>query len=156
MKKTIYSIFAAALLVSACNSSSTKTSGNDKIQAEAQKYLDVYNAEYQRLSIVANETSWKSNIYIVDGDTATKNATNRASEAVATFTGSNANIDSAKKYLAIKEQLTDLQLKQFQFILYNAANNPESLKDMVKERIAAETEQNDKLFGYNFMIDGKF
>ena len=155
MKKTIYSIFAAALLVSACNSSSTKTSGNDKIQAEAQKYLDVYNAEYQRLSIVANETSWKSNIYIVDGDTATKNATNRASEAVATFTGSNANIDSAKKYLAIKEQLTDLQLKQFQFILYNAANNPESLKDMVKERIAAETEQNDKLFGYNFMIDGK-
>ena len=25
----------------------------------------------------------------------------------------------------------------------------------MKERIAAETEQNDKLFGYNFMLDGK-
>lgn len=154
MKKNLI-LLASIIAIASCNNADKKSADNSHVQAEAQKYLDVYNAEYQRLSIVANETSWKSNIYIVDGDTATKNATNRASEAVATFTGSNANIDSAKKYLAIKEQLTDLQLKQFQFILYNAANNPESLKDMVKERIAAETEQNDKLFGYNFMIDGK-
>ena len=152
MKKHLTIISVAAILISACNSSSNKTGGNEQVQAQAQKYLDTYNAEYQKLSIAANEASWKSNIYIVEGDTATKNATNRTSEAVATFTGSNTNIDSAKKYLAIKEQLTDLQLKQFQFILYNAANNPESLKDMVKERIAAENEQNDKLFGYNFIL----
>lgn len=155
MKKHILPIFGAALLLSACGSGATKNSDNATVQAQAQKYLDAYNSEYQKLTIAANEASWKSNTYIVERDTATKNATNRTSEAIATFTGSNANIDSAKKYLAIKEKLSDLQVKQFQFVLYNAANNPESLKDMVKERIAAETDQNDKLFGYNFMLDGK-
>lgn len=153
--KKILILVAASGIFTACSSSSTKSNGNEKVQADAQKYLEIYNTEYQRLTIAANEASWKSNTYIVEGDTATKNATNRSNEAIATYTGSNANIDSAKKYLAIKEQLTELQVKQFQFILYNAANNPESLKDMVKERIAAETEQNDKLFGYNFMLDGK-
>ena len=153
--KKILILVATIGIFTACNNSSSKSNGNEKIQADAQKYLEIYNKEYQRLTIAANEASWKSNTYIVEGDTATKNATNRSNEAIATYTGSNANIDSAKKYLAIKEQLTELQVKQFQFILYNAANNPESLKDMVKERIAAETEQNDKLFGYNFMLDGK-
>ncbi len=153
--KKILILVATIGIFTACNNSSSESNGNEKVQADAQKYLEIYNSEYQRLTIAANEASWKSNTYIVEGDTATKNATNRSNEAIATYTGSNANIDSAKKYLAIKEQLTELQVKQFQFILYNAANNPESLKDMVKERIAAETEQNDKLFGYNFMLDGK-
>jgi peptidyl-dipeptidase A len=155
MKKHFYYLTALTVALVSCKNSSTSTDKNALLQQQAQSYLNSYNAEYQRLSIVANEASWKSNTYIVEGDTATKNATNRSSEAIAVFTGSNANIDSAKKYLAVKEQLTEIQVKQFQFILYNAANNPESLKDMVKSRITAETEQNDKLFGYNFMIDGK-
>ncbi len=148
-------VATAFIALIACNNTSNKTNGNEQLQAQAQKYLDSYNAEYQKLIFASNEAAWKSNTYIVEGDTATKNATNRTSEAVAVFTGSKSNIDSATKYLALKDQLTNLQLKQFQFILYTAANNPESLKEMVKERIAAETEQNDKLFGYNFMIDGK-
>jgi peptidyl-dipeptidase A len=155
MKKYSIVSIAAVLVVTACSNPSKNNSANESIKAQAQKFLDAYNKEYQLLSIASNEASWKSNTYIVEGDTATKNATNRTSEAIATFTGSNANIDSAKKYLALKDQLSELQVKQFQFVLYNAANNPESLKDMVKERISAETEQNDKLFGYNFMIDGK-
>ncbi len=155
MKFSTGTILAFVILASACNNSKQGGSDNAAVQAQAQKFLDAYNAQYQKLTIVASETSWKSNTYIVEGDTATKNATNRSAEAMAVFTGSTSNIDSAKKYLAIKEQLTALQVKQFQFVLYTAANNPESLKDMVKERITAETEQNDKLFGYNFMLDGK-
>ena len=61
MKKQLTLIFAAAILLSACNSSSNKSNGNNNVQAQAQKYLDAYNAEYQRLSIASNEASWKSN-----------------------------------------------------------------------------------------------
>jgi peptidyl-dipeptidase A len=155
MKKQFPQFIAILLFASACNNSEKQSNDNEHIQAQAQSYLNAYNSEYQKLTIASNEAAWKSNTYIVEGDTATKNATNRSNEFMAKYTGSNANIDSAKKYLALKDQLTELQVKQFQFILYAAANNPESLKDMVKERIAAETEQNDKLFGYNFKIDGK-
>ena len=116
MKNYISTFFASILIVSACNNSSNKTGGNEQVQAHAQKYLDTYNKEYQRLTIASNEASWKSNTYIVEGDTATKNATNRTSEAVAIFTGSNTNIDSAKKYLALKEQL--LTCKRSNFSLY--------------------------------------
>jgi hypothetical protein len=97
MKKHFYYLTALTVALVSCKNSSTSTDKNALLQQQAQSYLNSYNAEYQRLSIVANEASWKSNTYIVEGDTATKNATNRSSEAIAVFTGSNSNIDSAKK-----------------------------------------------------------
>jgi peptidyl-dipeptidase A len=45
--------------------------------------------------------------------------------------------------------------KEVRLILYVAANNPESIADVVKERIKAETAQTEKLFGYDFKINGK-
>ena len=54
-----------------------------------------------------------------------------------------------------KSSLSDLQVKQLNKILYAAANNPQTVSGLVKERIKAENAQTEKLFGYDFKIDGK-
>jgi peptidyl-dipeptidase A len=120
-----------------------------------QTFLDSYNKKYQELSIISNEADWKSNIHIVEGDTTNATALNIASEEYAKYTGSSENIETAKKYLAQKEKLTELQVKQLNSILYKAANNPETIQDVVKARIKAETKQTENMFGFDFKIDGK-
>lgn len=64
-------------------------------------------------------------------------------------------IEKAKTFLAQKKELTELQVKQLEAILYAAANDPALVEALVKERIAAETAQTEKLFGYQFTLDGK-
>lgn len=156
MKKTLLLIPAFAVLLACGGDKTGGTSGSDKgLQDTVQGYLDKYNKEYQRLSIIDNEAEWRSNTHIVEGDTTNSSATNRAEEAMATFTGSTENIETAKKYLAQKDKLTELQVKQLEKILYKAANNPSTIEDVVKQRIKAETQQTEKLFGFDFKIDGK-
>jgi len=48
--------------------------------------------------------------------------------------------------------LTPVQVKQLESILYQAANNPAIVPDLVKQRIAAEAAQNEKLFGFDFKM----
>jgi peptidyl-dipeptidase A len=38
--------------------------------------------------------------------------------------------------------------------LYKAADNPQTVPELVKQRIAAETEQTEKLYGFDFKIAG--
>jgi peptidyl-dipeptidase A len=40
-------------------------------------------------------------------------------------------------------------------MLYNAANQPGTVPDLVAERIAAETQQVETLFGFEFMLRGE-
>jgi len=124
-------------------------------QEEAQQYLDTYNKKYQELYYASSKAEWKSNTEIIEGDSTNGIATRRANEAMATFTGGAANIEMAQKYLAQQDKLTALQVKQLNSILYKAANNPETVSEIVKARIKAETEQTEKLYGYEFTIDGE-
>ena len=89
------------------------------------------------------------------GDTVRPAESRRAAEALAAFTGSTKNIETARKFLAEKDKLTPIQVKQFEVILRLAANNPATVPDLVKQRIAEETAQNDVLYGFDFKIDGK-
>ncbi|HEX8774687.1 MAG TPA: M2 family metallopeptidase [Pyrinomonadaceae bacterium] len=129
-------------------------SGTDA-SGEAQKFIDEYTAEWTRLRYAYTQADWKSNTQIIEGDKANAEATNAALEKLTTFTGSRANIEAATRFLKQKDKLTPLQVKQLQNILYAAAESPETAKDLVKERISAETAQNEKLYGYDFKIDGK-
>src|SRR5690606_32557277 len=54
-----------------------------------------------------------------------------------------------------KSKLDAKQVKQFEMILYAAANNPQTIADVVKERIKAENEQTQKLYGFQYMLNGK-
>jgi peptidyl-dipeptidase A len=125
------------------------------VRQQAQTYLDGYNQKYQELVITQNEAQWKLNTRIVKGDTITGKLADAADKEIAQYTGSKSNIDSAKKYLSIKDQLTPLQIRQFEVILFNAGNNPAVAEAIVDRRIEANNKQTSLLFGFKYSIDGK-
>jgi peptidyl-dipeptidase A len=126
-----------------------------KVQQEAQVFLDAYTERMLALYYDTSEAEWRSNTYIVEGDTATAAATRQVKEAYAAFTGSKENIERTRAFLEKKDKLTPLQVKQLEKILYAAGNNPQIVPEIVKERIKAETEQTEKLYGFDFRLGGK-
>ncbi|WP_347156993.1 M2 family metallopeptidase [Pontibacter chitinilyticus] len=170
MKKMIYSGFTAAILLSACSTqkpAATTATANatataeptataaPNLQQEAQVFLNQYSKTYQQLYTASSEAEWRSNTHIVEGDSTNAVATRQANEAFAAFTGSAENINTAKAMLAKKDQLTPLQAKQFQAILYSGANNPQIIPDVVKTRIKAETKQTEDLYGFDYRLYNK-
>ncbi|MEI8278613.1 MAG: M2 family metallopeptidase [Bacteroidota bacterium] len=150
MKKlSVYIITFYSLLFFSCQSN------DNNVQKEAQKFIDTYTQKYVELYTNCQNAQWKSNIEIKQGDSSNTLAAQKADEAMAAFTGSKENIEKANKYLPLKDKLTDLQKKQLEFILYAAANNPQTIADVVKQRIKAENEQTQKLYGFQYMLDGK-
>ncbi|MCH7528661.1 MAG: M2 family metallopeptidase [Candidatus Marinimicrobia bacterium] len=148
MKYVLVSV-AAILLVVACSRR------DPALVREAQAFIDQYTAQYLELQYVSAEAEWQSNTRIIEGDTTNAARTNRANESLAAFTGSVDNIAQAQKYLQSKGALEPLQVKQLEAILYAAANNPATVADLVKERIAAETAQVEALYGFDFQLDGQ-
>ena len=159
LKKSSYKFVASALIAlfifSSVAAPITLASSKDEIRAEAQKFIDEYEAMWTKLRYESSQAEWKSNTMIVEGDDTNSKATVAANEKLVAFTGSKQNIDGATKFLSQKDKLTTIQIKQLQTILYIAASNPEIAKDLVKERIAAEAAQTEKLFGFDFKIGGK-
>ncbi len=153
--KLIYASAFIIICLAACNQQQNKTAGNELLQSQAKVYLDNYDSIYKRLSTASNEGQWLLNTHIVAGDSTASKAAAATDEALAKFTGSTANIDSAKKYLAVKDKLTTLQVKQFEYILFFAGNNPETAGGLVKERIDATNTQLEKLYGFTYMLNGK-
>ncbi|RMG63390.1 MAG: peptidase [Calditrichaeota bacterium] len=138
----------AALVLLACQSKSS-------LRQEVQAFLDDYTQTFQKLYYKASLAEWKANTMIIEGDTTIEAASRRAQEALARFTGSIENIEKARKYLKQADQLAPLQVKQLKAILYMAADKPQTVPQIVKERIAAETQQTKTLFGFDFKIDGR-
>lgn len=124
-------------------------------QAQAEAFLAGYTAEYVRLYTQSSEAEWQSNTHIVPGDTTNAGRTARANERQAAFTGSAENIRQLKELLAHKDQLTPLQVKQLETALYNAANSPQTVADVVRRRIKAEAAQTEKLYGFDYKYAGK-
>ena len=130
-------------------------SKSSDIQQEVQTYLDSYNKEFQKYAYEWNKGEWALNTHIVEGDTVTAQMAKDAQEQYAKFTGSKENIEKASEYLNHKNQLTDLQVKQLERILYLAASNPQTVSEIVKEKIAANTKQVELLFGFDYKLGGK-
>jgi peptidyl-dipeptidase A len=141
-------VFLGLLVFYGCNS-------QDALRREVQAFLDDYNAKYQELSYAADKAEWRSNTVIVEGDTTNAYATRKAEEALADFTGSAKNIEAARRFLQAKSELLPIQVKQLERVLFLAANNPQTVPELVKARIKAETEQNENLYGFDFKIDGR-
>ncbi len=130
----------------------TVSAAETEIQQKAQEFLATYAQKYQELYTASVEAEWQSNTKIVEGDSTNAVATRRANEALAAFTGSEFNINHTRELLKHEEHLTPLQKKQLEEILYTAANNPQTIPDVVKRRIKAETEQTEKLYGFDYKI----
>ena len=143
------------LALFSCNSSQpSATQENDAVQ-DAETFIRNYTQQFQKLYYESAEAEWAANTKIIEGDTTNAWRVQQANEALAKFTGSEENINKAKELLERKDQLSPLQLKQLQTILYAAANNPAVVEDIVRERIKAEAAQSELLFGYDFKIDDK-
>lgn len=123
--------------------------------AEAQQFLDKYTTEYVRLYKESSLAQWTSLTEIVEGDSSRVKAAERADSAMAAFTGSKEHIETARKLLADSASLTPLQKRQLQQVLYAAANNPQTVADLVSQRIKAENAQSQKLYGYQYTLNGK-
>ena len=125
------------------------------LQTQAQAFLDEYTVKFKALYYLSALAEWASNTNIVEGDTTNAHNTRIANETLAAFTGSVANIEKAREFLAKQDKLTPLQIKQLKAVLYRAADKPQTVAEIVKARIAAEAAQTEKLFGFNFQIAGK-
>jgi len=169
MKKTFLPILAVAALAACAPTAKTSTATTAPTTTpepatqpavplwgqQAETFLKAYTGEYQRLYAQATEAEWRSNTHIVPGDTSNSGATARANERMAAFTGSADNIRQLRQLIEHKDQLSELQVKQLQTALYNAANSPQTIAEVVKRRIKAEAAQTEKLYGFDYKYAGK-
>lgn len=146
-------LLSSFLLLGFNASGSKKKTG--KLRKEVDTYLKGYNQTYQRLTIATNEAQWMLLTHIVPGDTVASHNAQIAANAIADFTGSKDNITKTKGFLAQKDQLTALQVEQLEHILYFAGANPMTEEATVKEKIKAETEAAEMLYGFKYMLGGK-
>lgn len=147
VRQIVYLALSASLL--------TGCQAPEGFSAEAQEFLDVYTTGYQGLAYESAEAEWALNTRIVPGDTTSAARANAANAAYAAFTGSAENIETARGWLARQKELSDLQRRQFEQILYIAANSPQTVPEVVRARIALETELTERLFGFDFQIEGR-
>jgi peptidyl-dipeptidase A len=142
---------AVLVALGACQSGGARMADNVELDA----YLADYGKEYQRLTHESALAEWESNTRIVEGDSTNTVRTRRANEALARFVGSNENIGRIRGYLQERDRLSPLQVRQLEAMLYLAAEKPEPARDVVAQRIAAEAAQTEKLYGFQFRLNGK-
>jgi peptidyl-dipeptidase A len=126
----------------------------DPAELEVQEFLTNYSNHYKDLAYESAKAEWRSNTRIVDGDTTNAYNTRLANEALAAFTGSRENIETARRLLERGDRLSPLSRKQLEKILYMAANNPQTVPELVRERIRAEAAQTEILYGFDFKVGG--
>ncbi len=141
-------VLAFALILAGCTT-------RKEVSGDAQQFLDSYTKEYVKLYTASSEAQWAANTKIVEGDSTNARAVQRTGEAFAAFTGSKANIDQARGLLRNPGDLSDLQVKQLEKVLYFAANNPETVSETVRERIREENAQVEKLYGFDYKVAGR-
>lgn len=160
MKKSLYLLMMAFIvLFTACEEKAGDGGGDGNKEtpepnAEVEQFLKDYTEQYVALYYASAKAAWKANTEIIEGDTMNAYNETKANEEMAKFTGSEENINQARKFLE-DSGLTDLQRRQMETVLYSAAEYPATVPDLVSERIAAETAQNQKLFGFKYKLKGK-
>lgn len=125
------------------------------LQAEVEGYLAAYTETFVGLYTASSEAEWAANTRIVEGDDTNRKRSEVAQAALTAFTGSVENIEKARAYLASKDRLAPLAVRQLEQVLYAAGNFPQTVPELVEERIAAEAKANEVLFGFDFKVDGR-
>jgi peptidyl-dipeptidase A len=142
-------------LVSAFLSCHSTPSHDPELAREAREFLGAYQETWLRLYAASNEAQWATNTHIVEGDKTNAQRVQAADEALAAFTGSVQNIERARAFLARREALPGLLVRQLERVLFLAGGNPQTVPEVVKARITAETAQTETLYGFSFSLDGK-
>jgi peptidyl-dipeptidase A len=155
IKQAIAVSMATFMMFFASCTDNAEPETNAELQQEVEMYLDEYTQEFQRLYAESAEAEWKLNTEIYEDNKANEEAAQKSNKEFATFAGSEENINKAKQYLEQKEELTELQVKQLEAILYAAGGSPAVAGDVVDSLIKANTEQTTALYGYKYTLDGE-
>lgn len=125
------------------------------LEVQAQAFIDTWNATAHPLFLEANEAEWAANTRIVPGDPTATDRVKAAMEAVSAHTGSSETIETSRAFLAQRDELDPLVVKQLEGILRGAAYAPMTAPELVTRKIAAEAAQTETLYGYSFQLDGQ-
>ncbi|MBL9134301.1 MAG: M2 family metallopeptidase [Verrucomicrobiales bacterium] len=125
--------------------------GESALQARANQFLTLVNSAHQAMYRVESEAQWKAATDVKPEHDA---AAETAGRARAAFAGNPAVIREARALLEERSKLTDLQVRQLERVLLNAAEGPMTRPDLVAERIAAETAQASVMNGFQFRLQG--
>jgi peptidyl-dipeptidase A len=125
------------------------------VQREAAEFLAEYERAFQEHYYESSLASWAMNTRIVDGDTTNAGRYRAAREAQAAFEGSVENIERIREFLVQRDELEPIQTAQLAAMAYRAAQYPGTVPELVSDRIAAEADQVERLYGYEFTLDGE-
>lgn len=145
LRTAVLAVLAASVL------SAAPLHAQTPVQDRADRFLSLVNAGYQALYRVESEAQWKASTDVKPEHDA---ASETAGRARAAFNGNPAIIREARELLAKRSELTDLQVRQLERCLLNAAEGPMTNPDLVNRRIAAETAQSSTLNGFQFQLGG--
>ena len=124
------------------------------VLAAAKAFLEEYNAGWLPLETVANEASW---LALTDVNDAHTEAQVAKIQPLNEFVGSPKVIDSVKAFLAQRDKLDDITIRQLEKVRLRAAEAPGTIPEIVKARTQAEADQSkvQDSFSYSIKRPGK-
>jgi peptidyl-dipeptidase A len=129
----------------------TGCAGGGSVQkSEVQEFLKMYDEVSQRVGTVAAEAEWQAATDVTDEHTGQRIGAQRAAAA---FTGSRYVIEDSRRFLRLKDSLSDLEFRQLDKILLNAAESPATIPDVVRARIEAEARLDAVLDSFTFCLE---
>jgi len=126
-----------------------------ELRNEVNAFLDGYEQGFQSLYYDWSEAEWALSTRIVEGDTMNAARTKQAHEAFVQYAGSVENIEQIQRYLELRDELSDLQVTRLEKMLYMAAEGPQTIPEVVRRRIAAEANQTEDMYGFEFRLRGR-
>lgn len=106
------------------------------VQAEAQRFLDLYNSIYISLYKADAEANWSASTDVSETHEGERTGTGNA---MAAFYGDAEIIRTTQALLARRSELTPLQVRELQAVIFKAGANPGTIPDVVRARVAAES-----------------
>lgn len=145
-----------AVFLGSCKpESESKESEITTLQAEVEDFLAAYTAEYVERYYVMSQAWWEMSVRIVEGDDSKRERAKATSTAIAAFTGSKQTIEQALHYLERRDVLKPLQVLQLEKVLYLAAENPQTVPELVEQGISVEAALTERFHGFDFQHDGE-
>ena len=122
-------------------------------EEEAKQWIDTYTRAYQPLNYESEKASWLANTDIKEENTKKQIS---ADKKLVEFEGNKETIRKAKEFLAEKDRLTPLTIKQLEVILYKAASGPGTIPEVTSQLVEAEARQVEALYGFQYKLkDGQ-
>ncbi|HKE00874.1 MAG TPA: M2 family metallopeptidase [Planctomycetota bacterium] len=116
----------------------------------AAAFLETYSETYRDLYTATQEAEWIAATDVSDEHTAEQVGANKVKAA---FTGGARVIERARDLMKSPGKLEPLQVRQLDKVLLLAAENPNTVPEIVKRRIEAEGRQRQTLDGFVFKME---